>query len=253
MLTQVKSVARALDILDMLGNKRRMGLNQLASELGVPKATVHRLLMTLRDRHYIEQDAVTQQYRLGPHVAKLASYALDQYEFRNVIRDQLEALRDLTGETIHLGILAEGEVVYIDRIDTADPIRLACRIGNRDPLHSTAIGKALLAFLPEDEIRTVIASRGLPRFTQNTITDPDMLLQHLALIRERGYALDDEESRIGVRCVGFPVFDRDGKADAAVSVTGPAFRFTRARIADLEAEILAIAAHISASLGYRGS
>jgi IclR family acetate operon transcriptional repressor len=97
-----------------------------------------------------------------------------------------------------------------------------------------------------------MGSRRLARFTPNTITDPDMLLQHLALVRERGYALDEEESRIGVRCVGFPVFDRFGTVIAAVSVTGPAFRFTRARIAELEPRVLAMSTRISASLGYLG-
>jgi len=249
--THVKSVARALDILEALADGQRMGLNQLAGKLGVPKGTVHRLLMTLKDRDYIDQDPATKEYRLGPFVAGLASKALDSYEFRTVIRTHLQALCDLTGETVHLGVLDKGEVVYVDRIDTGDPIRLVCRIGNRDPLHSTAIGKALLAFMPRDKILATVVSRRLDRFTPNTITDLDMLLQHLALVRQRGYALDDEESRIGVRCLGFPVFDRHGTVIAAVSVTGPAFRFTKSRITELEERILAISTRVSASLGYR--
>jgi DNA-binding IclR family transcriptional regulator len=246
----VKSVTNALGILEALADRGEMSLIQLSNELNIPKGTVHRLLITLMESHYLGFDDSSKKYRLSPRVVSLAVQTLDDFDFRPSVRPALCDLRDLVGETVHLGVLHDGEVVYIDRVDIDDQVRLVCKIGNRDSLHSTAIGKALLAFADEEEIRTIIETKGLERYTQNTIVDPAMLLQQLALIRQRGYSIDDEESRLGVRCVGFPVRNGFGEVVAAVSITGPAFRFTRGRIAELEPDIINCAKEISARLGY---
>jgi DNA-binding IclR family transcriptional regulator len=145
------------------------------------------------------------------------------------------------------------EVVYIDRVESHAVMRVVLAIGQREPLHCTATGKVLLAYRLPDEIRRILDTMGLPGFTRNTITDKEVLLQHLDLVRQRGYAVDDEEHSMAVRCFAFPVHDRASEVIASISIAGPAFRFTAETVERLTDDFLAVADQISARLGYRGA
>jgi IclR family KDG regulon transcriptional repressor len=248
----VQSVLRAIEILEALKDDDSLRLTDLQQQLSLSKGTIHRLLSTLAARGYVTQNSKERTYRLGLGIFQLASAALDGHLLREAVRDYMERLRDLSGETVHLGVMDRGEVVYIDRAESSAPVRVIYAIGQREPLHSTAIGKALLAFRPEEEIRSILATRGLPGFTRNTITDIDVMTQHLELVRRRGYAIDNEEHSVGIRCIAFPVRDWIGDVVAAVSISGPAFRLTLERIETLTGDLLIVAGEMSAHLGYRG-
>jgi len=228
-------------------------LTDLQQHLSVSKATAYRLLSTLAARGYVEQDPKTRTYRLGLGFFQLASAALDARLLRESVRDCMRELRDLSGESVHLGVFDGTEVVYIDRVESQAVMRVVLAIGQREPLHCTASGKVLLAYRPPDELRSFLDAQGLPGFTRNTITDKDVLAQHLDLVRQRGYAVDDEEHTLAVRCFAFPVRDRTGDVIAAISIAGPAFRFTADMVERLTDDFLAIAGQISARLGYRGA
>jgi DNA-binding IclR family transcriptional regulator len=249
---EVQSLVRALDILDALKGRQNVRLAELQQELTLSKGTIHRYLSTLIARGYVMQNAKDRTYRLGLAAFQLASAVFDSHLLRESVRSHLEALRDLSGETVHLGVMDRGEVVYIDRVESATPIRAKCDIGQREPLHTTALGKVLLAFRLEEEIRRLLATANLPGFTRNTITNTEVMIQHLALVRQRGYAIDSEEHSLHLHSFAFPVRDRAGEVIAAVSIDGPAFRFTLEKIATLTGEFLAIAETLSSHLGYRG-
>lgn len=142
------------------------------------------------------------------------------------------------------------EVLYVDRVESRHPVRLRSIIGTRNPLHCTSLGKAILAFLPPDEQAALVPRLALTRHTTNTITDADVLQRHLACVRERGYAIDDIENEDGVRCLGVPIRDHTGRAFAALSIAGPAYRFSLERIAELAPAVMRAAAEISCRVGF---
>lgn len=249
---EVQSLVRALEILEALKSERTLRLTDLQKKLSLSKGTIHRYLSTLISRGYVVQNAKDRTYSLGVGAFQLASAVFDSHFLRESVRNHLEELRDLSGETVHLGVIDRGEVVYIDRVESAMPIRAKCDLGQREPLHTTALGKVLLAFRREEEIRALLTTSNLPGFTRNTITNTDVMIQHLALVRQRGYAVDSEEHSLHLHSFSFPVRDRAGEVIAAVSIDGPSFRFTLERITTLAGEFLGIAELISSHLGYRG-
>lgn len=248
----VQSLVRALEILEALKDKESMRLTELQQQLSLSKGTLHRYLSTLAARGYVVQNARDRSYRLGLKAFHLASAVFDSYFLRESVRDYLKELRDLSEESIHLGVMDRGEVVYLDRVESTAPVHAKYELGQREPLHATALGKALLAFRLEEEVRSTLTSFNLPGFTRNTITNVDVLLQHLSLVRQRGYAIANEEHSLHLCSFAFPVRDRMGEVIAAVSIDGPSFRFTLERIAALTEDFLLIAKAISARLGYRG-
>jgi len=248
----VQSLDRALAILEELSrHESGLGVTDIGSMLGLHKSTVHRLLHTLMMRGYVEKDVETEKYRLGLKVVELGQVRLENIEIRTEARPFLKELMELTNETVHLCILENGEVVYIDKVESSNPVRMYSRIGRRAPVHCTGVGKVILAFLKEDEVRRIVDEKGLPRKTDTTITELDQLLKHFELIREQGYAIDDEEHDSGIRCVAAPVRDFKGNVIASISVSGPTSRITRERLNDLAAKVTKTALNISKRLGYR--
>ncbi len=215
------SVAKALAILEYLAAAeapRELGV--ISQALGIHKSTVYRFLSTLESFGYIKQDEETGRYSLGSRVVWLASKFLDSLDIRTLARPLLEELVETTRETVHLAILDDFEVVYIDKVDGLQPVKMASRVGYRMPAHSTGLGKALLAHLDESQWSVYVNRKGLPRFTPNTISEPLSFYRHLREIRERGYAVDNCENEEGIRCVAVPVRDHTGKIVAAISVSG---------------------------------
>lgn len=248
---QIRSVAKALIIINILAeSKRAMSLAEIAAKMDMAKSTIHGLLSTLRDYGYIEQSDFDGNYRLGIILFEIGSKVAENWDVRKVAAPYIQKLVEETGETVHLVVLDKGEVLYIDKHESTQSLRIVSEIGSRLPAHCTGVGKALLAFLTLTEVKRIIASKGLKRYTPNTITDPEKLAMELEQIRKQGYAEDNEEIMESLRCVAAPIWDHNGKACAAISISGPLARMGRERMQLLTEHIVQTAMDISISLGY---
>jgi len=198
----------------------------------------------------------TKNYFLGFKLVDLGNLLLNQLDLRREAEPFLRELAEKTKETVHLVILDQNEIVYIDKVETdhnPSGLRMASRVGLRNPPHSCAVGKVLLADLPEETLNHFLKKGNLIKRTENTITDPTRLREHLDLVKRQGYAIDDEENEKGIRCVAAPIRDGTGRAVAALSISGPAFKVTKRAIQDsLKKEVMETASQISQRLGFRG-
>lgn len=219
----VQSLDRALDLIEALARaERALGVGELAEDTRLPQGTVHRLLQTLHARGYVRRTDA-RKYSLGTGTLRLGDAA--QRALVRAARPYLAELVRLSGETANLAILEGDDVVYVDQVASPHTLRMFAEVGRRVPPHSTAVGKVLLAALSRDRVVPLLQRTGLPARTSSTITDADAFLAELDLVRERGWAADEEEQERGVRCVAVPV-GREGRVVAAMSVSGPADRFT---------------------------
>ncbi len=246
------ALRHALSILDTLAAQRSadgITLNQLVQSTGLNKSTVLRLLAPLLERRIVAKDTATGTYRMGLQVVEWAEAVLEETEIVRIGSSHLHRLVEDTGETAFLVVYDDGDVVYLSKVESPNVIRMSSQIGTRTPAYSTSNGKAMLAFLPPEETERVIA-RGLTAFTVNTITSPDVLRAELAVVRERHFAVDDEENVADARCVGAAVRDRQGRVAGAISLAGPAFRMERSRLLDLGPRVVATADAISRELGF---
>ncbi|WP_017727099.1 IclR family transcriptional regulator [Halalkalibacterium ligniniphilum] len=254
-MSTVQSVDRALAIIECLAREPKgLGITELSKELKLPKSTVHRLLLTLINRKFVVQDERNGLYALGMQFVSIASSILDSLDIREIARPELERLSLVTNEVIHLCILDVDEVIYIDKVEGDNTIRMHSKIGKRSMLHCTGVGKVLLAAMPEEEVESIAMKKGLPRFTERTLTTIDALKKELDVVRKQGYALDDIEHELGIRCVAAPIYNYQGAVVAAISISGPANRVTIDRIQEnLLKEIQLSSAVISEKLGYQTS
>jgi DNA-binding IclR family transcriptional regulator len=195
----------------------------------LPKSSVFRVLNTLRARDYVQQNAVTERYRLGVRFLALARSVGEESDLRNVAASYLKELQSATGETVHLAVPMGNSMVYIDKVESSRPVRLASRIGDLASLHSTALGKAYLSALAPKERRAFVRRLALERRTDRTIVARDQLLTQLDRCSRQGFAVDDVENEEGVRCVGAAVLDRRSEPVAAISISAPESRFPRKR------------------------
>lgn len=245
------SVLRAFDVLgDIAGaSDGRKSLTQIANHLGVSKSTAHRYLTTLEGLGVVERDE-RETYRLGLRLVELAGAVLAEHDLRREAQAELEALAQSTMETAHLAVPSGNEVFYLAKVDSPHSIRMFSRIGARMPMHCTALGRSILAHWPEERVNEVL-SEGLPRRTRNTITDPTELRANLEVVRQRGFAIDEEENEAGVRCVGAPVFDLAGVVVGAISVAGPTTRVTPEVAMAIAPAVMQAARAVSQRLGYQ--
>lgn len=248
----VNTLINGLRILETLARSEELELtlSDIANELQLHKSTVLRLLSTLEHQGYVEQDPRTRRFRLRMKLFELGSSLLERTSLPKVARPILEELGRISGEVVHLAILDEGTAIYIDKVDSKHTIRMYSRIGRRSPVHCTGVGKALIAYLPDAELDRIIQERGLRRYTPNTITDYQVLKDHLAEVRKRGVAFDYEEHEIGIRCVAAPIRDNTGKVVASISVAGPTIRMSDDRLQALVEPVKQAAHRISESLGF---
>lgn len=252
----VQTIERVSMILEMVGQSSQgMSIRDLSAGLNLPKGTIHRILSSLSYFGYIRQDQETKIYFLGLKLMDLNALLSNQLDFRKVAEPILRDLAEKTKQTAHLVVLDRDEVVYVEKIETQQPaggLKMASRVGARNPIHSSAVGKVLLSNLPEELWEDFLQKKGLPRRTANTITDPDSFRNHLRIVRSQGYAMDDEENEQGIRCVGAPIFDGRGRPVAAISVSGSVFQVTKRAVHDvIRGEVMAAAAEISRQLGFR--
>jgi DNA-binding IclR family transcriptional regulator len=252
----VQTIERVSSILDILAQwVQGISIRELSSAIGLPKGTTHRLLSSLSYFGYVRQDSKTRNYFLGLKFVELGQTLLSQLDLRKEAEPFLRDLAERTNETIHLVILDRNEIVYIDKVETdqnPSGLKMASRIGLRNPAHSSAVGKMILAHFSEKELQSFFKEKSLVRRTKNTITDPIQLREHLKTVRKQGYAVDDEENEKGIRCVAAPIYNETGKTVAAISITGPAFRVTKKIIQEtLKKEVMETAFKISEGLGFR--
>lgn len=243
-----RTLLRGLQLLELLASGSDGSVTDLASTAGLDKGTTSRMLSTLRTAGYVRQDAVTRRYRLSGKILWLAQGYADQLDLRGAAHPHLGALRDAVGETVHLGVREDDRVIYIDKVEAGRSIRLVSTIGHAEPVHTTALGRAILSRLPAVERRRLVRRFDHDARTPNTVTDPDSLLAVLAEAEQRGFAIDDEENQEHVTCVGAAVVDVLGHPIGAVSCSGPTFRM-RDRIDEVGPLCRATAADISGAIG----
>ena len=250
---RVRSVERALDVLDALAEADSLGLRlaELARRLDTSKSTVLAVLRTLAAHGYVAElgEGRGRRYRLGLTLARLGDQALGQVDLLEVALPSLQAMTDETGWTSRVGVLDDAYAVILGRVDGPGIIRFQSNLARRELPHCSAIGKALLSHLPEQQVRAIVARTGLPGRTATTITDVDQLLRELESVRTKEFAVDDEEDSEGVCCVGASVFDHRQECVAAISVTGLALTLPPGGIEALGAVVRRYAAEISLELG----
>lgn len=230
----VPSVDKALTILEILADSRvGMPLTEIYQRAGIAKSSAHCLLITLERRGYIHRNEKTGRYLFGTRLFSLANMSLIGLNLREEAAPHLRSLTMKTGLTTHMAILERGEAVLVSKFEPIGIVRLATWIGKRMDVHCTSLGKALLAHLSKDDILAVLKAHGMPRHNEYTIASPKKLLRDLATVAERGYALDDEEDEIGLRCIGVPILDGSNAAVAAISVAGTSAQVTRENLTPL--------------------
>ncbi|MDH3414228.1 MAG: helix-turn-helix domain-containing protein [Gammaproteobacteria bacterium] len=231
----VQSLSRALSLLEHLAAEAERGisLTELARRAKLPPSTTHRLLATLEQQGFAELDAERGIWFVGVRTFVVGNAFLAHRDFVATARPFMRRLVEESGESVNLGILDEGEVVFLSQVECREMMRMFVRLGGRAPAHASGVGKALLAALPEADVDAILELRGLQRFTDNTIEARVILREDLARVRNRGYAYDDEEHAVGLRCVASTLHDELSHPISAISLSGP-----RARITDQRVEIL---------------
>ena len=251
---RVQSVERAFQLLEALAEAgpEGMTLSQLGRTLGVSKSTAYAILQTLLSAGFVADagSGMTRRYRLGMALARLGDVVVSQIALRDVAMPVLRDLTALTGLTSRVAVLDEPYAVVIGRVDAPrGTVRFAANLGKREHLHCSAVGKSMLAALPEETVREIVEAAGLPGKTAKTVTDEATLLSELAAVGERGYAIDDEEDAEGVFCVGAAVLDHSPRCVGAISVTGLKLDLPAWRVERLGRTVGEHAARISALLG----
>lgn len=247
----LQTVERAFMVLELIAAKP-MTQQQLEAATGLNRSTVRRLVYTLQEQKYIDKDPYSSNYTLGLKVVELSSMKLNQVELKTEAMPFLRELSSKLNQTCHMGILSDERVVYIEKLEPLQSIRMFSAIGKRVPVHSSSLGKVLLTSLDDDMILKLLNKRGLPRFTPKTITDPEQLLKEIHQAKINGYAVDNEENEENIWCIAVPVFDYRNEVIAAISTSGKHHDF----IDNPNSQIITIMKQasysISQRMGYKG-
>lgn len=246
----VRSVERAIGLMELLAIRTSAGVTELAQEMDVHKSTAFRLLATLERQGMVEQDERTSKYRLGPGLARLARTVDEEVDLRRHARPTLEKLAEETAETVNLALLDGDDIIYVDQVNGSPSVLTAEWLGRRTPLHCTASGKVLLAALSEERRRRLL-NGGLDVLTNRTVADIEELDTHLEETRKRGYGVTVGELELGLNAVSAPVHRADGEVVAAITVSGPAARIPPERLADVGERTREAAQVVSRRLGHR--
>lgn len=248
----VQSVERTFAIVELLSDHYDgLGITDISSGVDLHKSTVHRLLGTLIYKGYVIQDPNTNKYRLSLKLYELGCKRVENIGILEASKPYTKALMQSVNEVVHLVIRDGIDIVYIDKVEANNTIRMASRIGKRSPLYCTSVGKAMLANMSISDIKKIWDQSKIEKFTENTIVDFEKFVEELDVVRKEGYAEDDEENEIGVRCVGAPIFNRKGEIEGAISVSGPSIRVTKDKVKDIADEVKKYAKQISQELGYK--
>lgn len=245
---QLQSLARAVAVLEMLGESEvPLSLAELCLRMQIHKSTAHRSLMVLERMTLIERTH-DNRFRLGLKLYELGNRAVEQVDLRARIRPYLWRLSAQLGETVHLGVLQKASVVYLDKAEPNRRVCMSSKTGSSNPVYCTSLGKAILAFLPPESVEEIIDRIRFVAFTPKTITNREDLLKSLERVRRRGFAVDDEEIEMGVRCIGAPIFDENRFPIAALSMSGPTARVRPQNAASIAERLIRCCNEISNSL-----
>jgi len=248
----IQAVSHALDLLEQFHDDvDELGVTELSKRLKLHKNNVFRLLATLESRGYIEQNRATENYRLGLKALELGQTFIKQMGLLRQAKPILEKIVEQCNETAYVAIFKEGFIVYLDVVETNLTVRVVSRVGSRMPAYCTAAGKIHLAFMSDEEIDSILPTREFKKFTDHTITDRETLRKELREVEEKGYAIDDEELDLGVRCVAAPIRDYTRRIVGAISVSGPSMRIKDERIGkEIVPLVLESAEELSTRLGF---
>ncbi len=224
--TVIQSLDRAMLLLKVVAGGNGMSLTEIAEASDQSASTAYRVLITLQKHGMVEFDEVNQLWHVGVEAFRVGSVFLGRTSLVEQSRSVMQSVVAQTGETANLAIVDGAEVVFLSQVETHEPIRAFFRPGTRGPVHTSGIGKALLAFFPQQRIDEILKQTELKAFTAKTITDEAVLLAELAKIRECGWSVDDEERNMGMRCIAAPIFNSFGEAIAGLSISGPSVRVT---------------------------
>ena len=247
---RIQSLDRALDVLGCIASANGLSLSEIAAELGQSPATVYRILTTYAARDMLEMDPITQEWFIGAASFRAGSAFLKRTGMVERARPHMRALMLETGETANLGIENGGQVLFLSQVETHENIRAFFPPGAQSPMHTSGIGKALLAHGDDQRITDYVDAQDLTRFTKNTVCERDDLRAELTRIKAQGFAFDNEEKSTGMRCVAAPIFNSYGEAIAGISISGPSARLTLERIAPVSDIVIEQAHALSHSLGY---
>lgn len=238
----IESIRKTVKVVKGLQELDGAGVSELANYLEMPKTTVHAHLTTLHDCELITK--VGNDYRIGLQFVGLGEFAKNQFDLYSIAKDEVDILAEESGDMAQFMIEEHGLGVYLHKAEPPRGVQTTAGVGDRRPLHCTGLGKSILSILPEERVREIIDRRGMPAMTENTITDIDELFEELATVRDKGYAVDDQEIQPGLRCVAAPVMPDNTSVVASVSVSGPTGRFKGDRLKTELPELVTSAANV---------
>jgi IclR family transcriptional regulator, acetate operon repressor len=245
----VQAIDRGLAVLAIIAASDGLTLTDLAQRAGLAPSTAHRILSSLEAHKFVLHDEERGQWLIGVGAFEVGTAFLRNRRLAGIGRVLMYELMEATGETVNLGIEDDGEVVFISQIESHSALRAFFRAGSRAPIHASGVGKTLLAEMPEARVREILYKRGLAKFTERTLIAPADLFGELAVIRRRGWGVDDEERNLGMRCVAAAIFNEYGEAIAGISVSGPTVRVTPERTQELGPMVKRAASEITGSIG----
>ena len=252
---KVQVLDRAINILEFVASQGagEAGLPELSAAMKLHKTTTHRIAHVLESRGLLRRAPDSNRYRLGLHLYDLGCHALDSVNLRDEARPIMTRVAFEVGETVHLAVLDRSEVLYIERIEAQRSLTMGSKLGARNPVYCTALGKAILAFSSESEVDQALAGCRMEARTRNTITNVLSFKHELERIRNRGYSIDDEEIEDGIRCMSAPILNSANRAVAAISTSGPSSRITPNRFQSIGKTLLKAAEEISTHIGHHSA
>lgn len=248
----ISSLAKGLRALELLASHGELGVTRVAEHLGTNRAGSHRLLATLRDLGYVEKCG-EGQYRLTFKLVELGMKKLDSFEMRHTAHPYMQELARAFGETVNLGHWTGRSIVHLDKIDSKEILRIDSGLGSRAPAYCTGLGKSILAHLPDDELDAYLSEATFEPLTPNTVNTAEALRAELRRIRRRGYAMDNEELSLGLRCIAAPIFDYADRVRYAISISALTHRLPDDRIEIVKEQLTAVCSRLSREIGGRGN
>jgi DNA-binding IclR family transcriptional regulator len=247
----INSVVKAFQVLEILSLENELSVSEVSKRMQFERSKGHRILATLKEIGYLNQNPLNKKYSISSKLFELGRRYIDENPLVGIAHPVMESLAVETGETVNLGVLEGNEVVCIDKVSSTHALKMDQPIGGKAGAYCTGFGKAILAFLPEKKIQEMFNKTPLKRYTKNTLTEFGMLLRELSIIRKRGYATDNEEFYLGIRCVGSPIFNYDGNVIAGMSVSGPSIRIKKKDFPKFAKLLVKATKSISQKIGWR--
>jgi|TARA_B110000908_G_scaffold18583_1_gene20895 IclR family acetate operon transcriptional repressor len=245
----VQALDRGILLLQALAQHHAVSLTDLALQVGMPASSAHRLLITLQQHDFVDFDENTQLWQVGIEAFRVGSAYLFRTNLLEAARQPLRDLMEMTGETANLAVIDKAEVVFVAQVETTNPIRAFFSAGTRSLMHSSGIGKALLAQMPRPKLEALLQRSGLPKYTQQTLTTPTALYADLAATANRGWSYDQEERYDGMSCIGAAIRNAHGDLVGGISVSGPSVRFDPLQVALIGFKVKAAADQVTLTLG----